>query len=672
MFWAKYRGWLLLIVYIVFFGHTALWHHFGWEKVGHLGFGCIFGTMRDGVVTAGTVFTLLIFFHALFFGGIFCGWMCHWGILQDLAAWIMKKLGIKPVMAHVNSRLIPWFWFLILIGQVVLYWMYTGFPTSLSFKMDANPVWFMVPRSILMIVLTTIISGFALIFLFGERAFCRTICVFRIWFNWFERIAPHKIRQTKECSSCEGECSSNCPMGLAVVEEVKNLGHIKNPECVKCYRCVGACPHNVLAASMQKNDFHKAGAAIVPPSSLSKSIDFLQVSLAVILVIVFGFNIGGNIALSLGFLIGIIIARMLYCKSASAMELSVIVILGIAIHFRIDMNDATSTAKGLGVLAVFLLVTRLLKYDEGFAFIREKARHYRLPAAVTVVFVGIALALGVREIHASMMIHKAKAAIAQKDYPTYISAMISCADFVPNPAGAYFDLANAQLLQKDTEEALKNYQKSLEINYTDEAAMVILQKIADAGEKVGWQQMLNYLIETYPNKSNFKLLKAQNLISEQNLAEAEKYLNEILSKDPHDSAVLITLGNLRVDQNRLDEAKNLFEAAHKADPADGSVALASFYRWTEDYGNSEKYLAEAIGHFPQNPTLYVERGVNFAIQNQLPQAIESWEKALKIDPEHEAAKRNLAIAKAQLEQTTQESQPRPGPFKQTPLDGSQD
>ncbi|MFZ5949545.1 MAG: 4Fe-4S binding protein, partial [Candidatus Rifleibacteriota bacterium] len=156
MFWAKYRGWFLLIVYIVFFGHTALWHHFGWEKIGHLGFGCIFGTMRDGVVTAGTIFTLLIFLHALFFGGVFCGWMCHWGILQDIAAWIMKKCGIKPLMAQTNSKLIPWFWFLIMIGQVVLFWAYTGFPTSLSFKMNANPVWFMVPRSILMIVLTTI------------------------------------------------------------------------------------------------------------------------------------------------------------------------------------------------------------------------------------------------------------------------------------------------------------------------------------------------------------------------------------------------------------------------------------------------------------------------------------------------------------------------------------
>lgn len=664
MFWARYRGWLLLIVYIVFFGHTALWHHFGWEKVGHLGFGCIFGTMRDGVVTAGTVFTLAIFLHALFFGGIFCGWMCHWGILQDLAAWIMKKLGIKPVMAHVNSRLIPWFWFLILIGQVVLYWMYTGFPTSMSFKMNANPVWFMVPRSILMIVLTTIISGFALVFLFGERAFCRTICVFRIWFNWFERIAPHKIRQTKECSSCEGECSSSCPMGLAVVEEVKNLGHIKNPECVKCFRCVGACPHGVLASSMQRNDFHKAGPAIVPESSLSASIDYLQVSLAVILVTVFGFNIGGNIALSLGFLIGILIARMFYNKSVSGFELAAIAILGIAIAYRIDMNDATSLAKGLGVLVVFLLAAKLLKYEQGLDFIQNKARSYHLPTLVTLVAVAIALFLGGREIHASMMIHKAKAAIANKDYPTYISAMMSCADFVPNPAGAYFDLANAQLLQKDTDEALKNYQKSLQISYTDEAAMVILQRLADAGEKTGWEKMLNYLIATHPGKAAFKLIKAQNLIVEKNLEEAEKILNEILNIDPHDSEVLITLGNLRVDQNRIDEALTHFEAAHKANPADGSVALASFYRWTEDYTNSEKYLVEAIGHFPLNATLHVERGVNFAIQNQLAKAMESWQKALKIDPDLEAAKVNLARAQEQLAGESEDAGPKPGPFKQ--------
>lgn len=182
MLWAKYRNYLLLLVYILFFAHAALWYHFGYEGVGHLGFGELFGTFRHGVITAGTVFTIAVFVHALVFGGLFCGWLCHWGITLDFAAGIMRRLGIKPLMVQLNSKIIPWIWFLILIAQVVLYWIYSGFPTEISFNPSATEVWTGVPRSIMLICMTTLASGLILIFLFGERAFCRCICPFRLWF----------------------------------------------------------------------------------------------------------------------------------------------------------------------------------------------------------------------------------------------------------------------------------------------------------------------------------------------------------------------------------------------------------------------------------------------------------------------------------------------------------
>jgi polyferredoxin/tetratricopeptide (TPR) repeat protein len=662
MFWAKYRGWFLLLVYVIFFGHAALWHHFGYEKVGHLGFGCIFSTMRDGVVTAGTVFTLLIFIHALFFGGLFCGWMCHWGILQDLAAWIMKKLNINPPMAHANTRLIPWFWFLILIGQVVLFWAYSGFPTSLSFNMSANPVWFMVPRSILLIVLTSIISGFALIFLFGERAFCRTICVFRLWFNWFERVAPHKIRRTKECVSCEGECSNICPMGLPVVEEVKTLGHIKNPECIKCFRCVGACPDGVLKSSFAKNEFHEYGPAIEQKPSISNSINYLQTALAVIMVTFFGFQIGGNISLSLGFLIGIVIARMLHDKAVSWFELVIIAILGVGIYYRFDLNDATSLFKGLIVLAAFLLAARLLKYSKGLEFIGKKAANFSVPPVVTILFLGLALFFGAREIYASAMIHKAKTAIARKDYPTYVTAMMSCADFVPKPSGAYFDLANAQLMLKETDEAVKHYKKSLELNFTPEAAEVILDKLKEANEQQAWLEILEYVLANHPQSHQFKLYKAQSLVSTGNAQEAQTLINEYISLRPDDVQGYVTLGNLQLEENKETEALAMFEKAYKISPAEGAVNLAAYYGWLGDYDKAETYFAEAIKHFPEDPVLRVERGVNFALQNDIDQAINSWNEALKIDPDFAPAKANLEKARAAGESGTNADAP-VGPFK---------
>ncbi len=132
---------------------------------------------------------------------------------------------------------------------------------------------------------------------------------------------------------------------------------------------------------------------------------------------------------------------------------------------------------------------------------------------------------------------------------------------------------------------------------------------------------------------------------------------------PQSSDVLITMGNLKVEKNLIEEAGQLFEKAYKIDQAEGSVALASFYRWTEDFANSEKYLVEAIGHYPKNATLHAERGVNFAIQNQLEKAIESWQAALQIEPDLEAVQKNISMAKARIE-AEKNADPRPGPFKQ--------
>ncbi len=185
------------------------------------------------------------------------------------------------------------------------------------------------------------------------------------------------------------------------------------------------------------------------------------------------------------------------------------------------MNDASSTVKGLGVLTVFILTAKLLDYQKGLEFISAKARNYNLPTVITILVAGGALFLGGREIYGSMMIHKAKSAIVKQNYPEYISAMVSCADFVPNPAGAYYDLANAQLLQKDTEEALKNYQKSLQLSFKEEAAEVILQRIEDSGEAATWQKMLDYLLSNYPENTSFKMIKAKKLILDKQLEAAE-------------------------------------------------------------------------------------------------------------------------------------------------------
>ena len=51
-------------------------------------------TLELGIVTAGFLFMSLAFVSVLIFGRFFCSWGCHILALEDLCAWILKKLGI--------------------------------------------------------------------------------------------------------------------------------------------------------------------------------------------------------------------------------------------------------------------------------------------------------------------------------------------------------------------------------------------------------------------------------------------------------------------------------------------------------------------------------------------------------------------------------------------------
>ncbi|NCB40251.1 MAG: tetratricopeptide repeat protein, partial [Erysipelotrichia bacterium] len=600
MIWAKYRHWLLLLVYVGFFTHTAIWHYWGYENVGHLGFGEFFGTLRSGVVTAGTIFTLAVFIHALFFGGLFCGWLCHWGITQDFAAWIMKKCGIRPKMQHLDSRLIPWVWFLVIIAQVVFYWVYTGFPTEISLNLAATPVWTGVPRSILLISMTTLVSGFILIFLFGERAFCRSICTFRLWFSWFEKIAPHKVRQTKECTSCQRECSQVCPMGINVAEEIKTLGHIKNNDCIKCHICIGACPNTALITSMKKNEFHKEGQPVKAPGTFSSSISVLQTAMAVIILVLLGFDLGGNVSLSLGFLSGFLIIHIIVSRTLSVFELSTTLLIIAGLWFRHDMNDITSLAKGLTVIAIFILIAKAANFSGGFNFFDDKSHNTKVPVPLMALVLLTASGLALYETNNSRLLHMANAALKHDDNKAYASIMELCAGSHSDPARACYDLGRTQLMLKEPQKAINSFKRSLEYSFSIDMAENMLRTFDAAEFDEHWNQFLDFLIQTHSDIARFKLFKGKSLQQDKDFAAAEKMFQELLNTQPDFYETYIAFGALRIEQGLIAEATDFVARAYAIAPASSAYFMADINRRQNKFQEAEKYYAEAVESDPNN------------------------------------------------------------------------
>ncbi|MBI3039817.1 4Fe-4S binding protein, partial [bacterium] len=351
---AKLRVPFMVLIYVLFFGHVALWYLGKVNSVGHLGFGNFFLTLQTGLVSAGTVFSIIVFLLSLVLGGVFCGWACHWGIIQDFSYWVFERIGIKPKMIRIESTIIPWIWFTVILGQLVFAWIAFGLPKGFSMELGNPEVWSGVPRSIFLICITMVTNSFFLIFLLGKRAFCRTICSFRLWFNWFNHIAPLKMVRKKECKHC-GNCRNECLMGIDVVGEMDSFGHVKNKSCLRCMNCSLVCPNSApQAAFWSINPEVNPEKEFQPlPLHIDSDSSLLISAVSAITLVFFCAFWGGSISMSAGFCFGVIIWRALSQKNISSFEALAIPLLLVSLLYRVDLNDFTSLIKGVFLILIF-------------------------------------------------------------------------------------------------------------------------------------------------------------------------------------------------------------------------------------------------------------------------------------------------------------------------------
>ena len=61
----------------------------------------------------------------------------------------------------------------------------------------------------------------------------------------------HVVSEKEKCISCK-KCDQKCPMGLNVVELVKNDRDF-GTECIQCGACVDNCPKKALAYGFKRS-----------------------------------------------------------------------------------------------------------------------------------------------------------------------------------------------------------------------------------------------------------------------------------------------------------------------------------------------------------------------------------------------------------------------------------
>ena len=197
------------------------------------------------------------------FGRFVCGWLCPFGLVQDLLYKIpfpkklktfkgdklLRKLKyvilavfviILPMcVADITGLGDPWFCKYICPAGT----LEGGIPLVTLNESLRNALGFLWAWKFLILAVTVILS--VIIY----RPFCKYLCPLGGIYSLFNGISVFRLRfDESKCVSC-GKCSKVCKMN---VDPTKNPDHT---ECIRCGLCVESCPTDALSTnfSLHKN-----------------------------------------------------------------------------------------------------------------------------------------------------------------------------------------------------------------------------------------------------------------------------------------------------------------------------------------------------------------------------------------------------------------------------------
>jgi len=174
------------------------------------------------------------------FGALICGWVCPFGLLQDLGAKV-------PIRKFQLPLWVGWFRYVVLAGAVfAIPWLFgEGHPLFICRICPAGALEKAVPDVItqavtgreivwpnavkITIVVTMIVAMFITI-----RPWCRVLCPLGAIFGFLNRFSVVSMRlEEHKCSACK-RCRTLCVYGGAPDKDPNHHGCLRCLECTRC------------------------------------------------------------------------------------------------------------------------------------------------------------------------------------------------------------------------------------------------------------------------------------------------------------------------------------------------------------------------------------------------------------------------------------------------------
>lgn len=214
------------------------------------------------------VLGLLMLFGAVA-GRWICGWLCPFGLIQEL----LYKIPTRKIKVPARLKPLRYLKYVLLAVFVLLLpalWVNAlgiGSPRFCEFICPAGtltgavPLLISVPSlrdmagSLFLLkasIAVAVVVGSVLIF----RPFCRWMCPLGAVYALFNKVSLYRMHvDSHTCTHC-GRCAHVCPMGVDPMRDPNAA------ECIRCGICREACPHGSLTQT-----FGLTGAGKSPRSS---------------------------------------------------------------------------------------------------------------------------------------------------------------------------------------------------------------------------------------------------------------------------------------------------------------------------------------------------------------------------------------------------------------------
>ena len=195
---------------------------------------------------------------------------------------------------------------------------------------------------------------------------------------------------------------------------------------------------------------------------------------------------------------------------------------------------------------------------------------------------------------------------------------------------------------------------------TDEMAHLWLQVLprGEGDQRAVLQEaLMTRRLEKYPADFSAHFNLGALLLGRKEIPSAMTHLLAALQAEPEQPAALNTFGVALENDGKLHEATAQFRHVLRIRPDDASAAynLGQVLHELGDQAATEGRLAEALDNYrelvslrPGDPDLRNNFGILFARSGDNVRAMAEFEAALKINPSHAAARRNLEVAKRKV------------------------